>query len=82
MLCSKLEGSKATELHILSLVDDAHAAATEFLNNAVMGNGLADHGCARLSVQCYEGWQGKSTRPRNPDAQMPKRPLSDCWFIL
>jgi hypothetical protein len=39
----KLERHKATEFHILSLVDHTHAAAAEFLDNAVVRDGLADH---------------------------------------
>ncbi len=40
----ELEGDKATELHILSLVDHAHPATAEFLDDAVVRDGLADHG--------------------------------------
>src|SRR5713226_91452 len=38
----KLQGHKAVELDVLSLVDHAHAAASEFLDDAVVRDGLAD----------------------------------------
>src|SRR6266446_3970362 len=38
----ELQSDKAAELHILSFVDHTHAAATEFLNDAVVRDGLAD----------------------------------------
>ena len=39
----KLEGDEAAKLRVLSLVDDTHPAAAEFLDDAVVRNGLADH---------------------------------------
>jgi hypothetical protein len=36
--------NKAVQQRVLSLVDDTHPAATQFLDNAVMRNSLADHG--------------------------------------
>ena len=39
----ELERDKATELHILGLVDHTHPSATQLLDDAVMRNGLADH---------------------------------------
>ena len=39
----ELESYKATELHILGLVDDTHAATAEFFDDAVMRDGLVDH---------------------------------------
>ncbi len=35
---------QAAQLRVLGLVDDAHAAATELFENAVVGDCLADHG--------------------------------------
>jgi hypothetical protein len=32
------------EASVLGLVDDAHTATAELFNDAVMGDGLADHG--------------------------------------
>jgi hypothetical protein len=46
----ELEGNKATELHIFCLVDNAHAAATKFLDDAVVRDGLADHGWRRTQA--------------------------------
>ena len=39
----KLEGDKAAKVSVLGLVDDTHAAAAEFLDDAVVRDGLADH---------------------------------------
>jgi hypothetical protein len=39
----KLQGDKAIEFDILSLVDDAHPATTKLLSNVVMRDGFADH---------------------------------------
>ena len=39
----KLQGDKAMQLYVFGLVDHAHSAAAQFLDNAVMGDGLADH---------------------------------------
>jgi len=49
----ELESDKATEVSVLGLVDHTHATATEFLDDAVVRDGLADHGatpmlCGRL----------------------------------
>jgi hypothetical protein len=43
MLRQKLERDETVETSILGLVDDAHATAAEFLEDAVMRDGLADH---------------------------------------
>jgi hypothetical protein len=39
----ELQGYKAAKLHVLSLVDNAHAATAQFLDNAVVRYGLANH---------------------------------------
>ena len=39
----ELEGDKAAKLDVFGLVDHTHAAAAEFLNDAVVRDGLADH---------------------------------------
>jgi hypothetical protein len=44
LIGQELQGHEAVEFHILSLVDHTHAPATELLNDAVMGNDLANHG--------------------------------------
>ncbi len=40
----ELQGDEAVQLHVLSLVDHTHAAAAELLDDAVVRDGLADHG--------------------------------------
>ena len=40
----ELEGHEATESSVLRFVDHAHAAAAELLDDAVVGEGLADQG--------------------------------------
>ncbi|MDA1313529.1 MAG: hypothetical protein O2968_09365 [Acidobacteria bacterium] len=39
----KFQCDGAVELRVLGLVDDTHAAFTEFLGDAVVRDGLADH---------------------------------------
>ena len=39
----KLEGHRAIEPQVLGLIDNAHAAFTEFFRYTVMADGLADH---------------------------------------
>ena len=39
----ELQGDKAAQAGVLGLVDDAHAAAAELVNDSVVGDGLADH---------------------------------------
>src|SRR5207302_731233 len=48
VLGKKFEGDEAAQLDVLGLIDNTHASAAEFLNDAVMGDGLADHGSAEL----------------------------------
>ena len=40
----KLESDKAAQLGVFSFVDHTHAAAAEQFEDAVVGDGLADHG--------------------------------------
>ena len=42
----ELQGDEAAELSVLGLVDHTHPAAAELLDDAVVRNGLADHGQA------------------------------------
>src|SRR5262249_54306833 len=50
----KFEGDEAAERGVLGLVDDTHPTAAEKLNDAVMGDSLADHersGSAQLAAK-------------------------------
>src|SRR6266849_1603403 len=40
----ELKGNKTMESGVFGLVDDTHPATAEFLDDAVVRNGLADHG--------------------------------------
>ena len=42
-LRQELERDKAAEPSVLGLVNHTHAAATEFLDDAVVGDGFANH---------------------------------------
>ena len=42
-LGQEFEGHEAAKVGVLSFIDHAHAAATEFFDNAVVRDGLADH---------------------------------------
>ncbi len=44
ILRQELERDETVETSILSFVDDSHTAATKLFNDAVMRDGLADHG--------------------------------------
>ena len=44
----KLERDKPTERRVFGLVNYTHPAATELLDDAVVRNGLADHGDAAM----------------------------------
>jgi len=43
VLRQELEGHKAAEFRVLSLVDHTHAAAADLVDDFVAGKGLADH---------------------------------------
>jgi hypothetical protein len=43
LLREELQRDATAELDVLGLVDDAHAAAAELLQDPVVGDGLADH---------------------------------------
>jgi hypothetical protein len=43
----KLQGNEALEARVFRLIDHSHPAAPESLEDAVVRNGLADHGNAR-----------------------------------
>src|SRR6059036_3061974 len=44
LLGQKLQGDAAAEARVFGLVHHAHAAAPELLEDAIVGDGLADHG--------------------------------------
>ena len=39
----ELQGDGTLELGVLGLIDDTHAPATQLLQDAIVGNGLANH---------------------------------------
>ncbi|MGB9403375.1 MAG: hypothetical protein WCA98_07540 [Candidatus Acidiferrales bacterium] len=39
----KLEGNEAMKADVLGFIDDAHAAAAQFVDDAVVRDGLANH---------------------------------------
>jgi hypothetical protein len=43
MLGKELEGDNSLQLEILGLIDDAHAAFTELLEDLIMRDSLSDH---------------------------------------
>src|SRR6266478_5413794 len=43
LLRQELEGDEAMQPRVLSLIDDAHTPSTEFLDDAVVRDGLAYH---------------------------------------
>jgi hypothetical protein len=50
----KLQSYKATQPSVFGLINDTHPAAAELLDDAVMGNGLADHADAMLGALQWE----------------------------
>jgi len=59
---------ETTEVYVLSLVDDAHPATTQFLDDAVMRDGLAHHEWAQEML-----W--RAVRYVNPRASLQLRVL-------
>jgi hypothetical protein len=71
----ELESHKTTEFDILSLVDDAHAATTELLDDAVVRDGLPDHGGAQDSgCNVRDAGKGKSMQRNNAPVQPHMQP--------
>ena len=59
LLGQELEGHAAAEAAILGLVDDPHAAASQWLQRVVVGDGLADRDGARTeAVGAGHCWPG------------------------
>ena len=48
----EFEGDKAMQPSVLSFVNHAHPAAAELLDDAVVGDGLADHRTALCATIC------------------------------
>src|SRR5215472_13984955 len=76
----EFESDLAAELGVFSLIDNAHAATAQFLQDAVMGNRLADHreatcASARILGRAYERVNlGKPTHAPDVLANRPARP--------
>ncbi len=54
----EFQGDKTMEAGVLGLVNHAHASATEFLDDAVVRDGLVDHWRPGLAVDLSYGWGG------------------------
>ena len=62
----EFQRDKAAELEVLRLVNHAHAAAAQLLDDAVMRDGLTDHVCPITRRESYvRGW-GKSMKRPSP----------------
>ena len=63
LLREELEGDGPAQARVLGLVDDAHAAAAELPEDAVVGHGLPDQGRLPLpaTTRCRGGWLGQTT---------------------
>jgi hypothetical protein len=46
-----LQRNRPIELLVMGLVDDAHAATAQLFDDAVMGDGLADHVVASINQE-------------------------------
>jgi hypothetical protein len=58
----EFESDEAAEIRVFGLVDDAHAAAAQLFNDAVVRNGFADQGMApNLVVHVMDDGHPKST---------------------
>jgi len=51
-LRQKFERDKTMQTAILGFVDNAHTAAAELFDNAIVGNGLAEHWWRNLTWEC------------------------------
>ena len=78
ILGQELKSHKAVQACVLSLVDNTHAATAEFLNHAVVRNGLADHPQIPLCL-------AKNARPGLGASQRafpePASRLHQSWVI-
>jgi hypothetical protein len=55
----ELQGDKAAQTRVFSLVDNAHATATQLLDDAVVRDGLADH---QGQILRRRNWQVNESR--------------------
>ena len=55
LIGQEFDGNEAMQPRVLGLVDDTHPASAQFLDDAVVRDGLPDH-----TRQCYGGSVGKS----------------------
>ena len=66
-----------TKGFILSLIDDAHSSATQFLDDTVMRNGLADHSanlapgrCSRIVSELHSDYKPVTADQLKHSAQL------------
>jgi hypothetical protein len=71
-LGEKLESDEASEFGVFCLINHAHPAAAEFLNNSVMGYGLAEHG-----LMIVRGCKQPGQRGRDAKAKVSFDEISD-----
>ena len=57
----ELQGNKAAEFGVFGLIDHTHAAPAEFLDDAVVRDGLADH-AGSAAEDCQPGSSGLGAR--------------------
>jgi hypothetical protein len=71
----ELDGDEAMQAGVLGLIDNAHAAASQLLDNPVVRDGLADHGriCLIFAVQKYPDPSRRLPRHRNAVQTWPLR---------
>ena len=64
----EFEGNETVEFGVFGFIDDAHTTATEFFDNAIVSDGLAEHidvksygmlGRGKEQVNVEGGWHGK-----------------------
>ena len=71
----KFQCHEAFQLRVLSLVDDAHAAATKLFNNAVMRYVLADHAREESGSAVILRTRAPERKPLLGRLRVPKAPL-------
>ena len=78
----ELQRDEATKLGVLSLIDDTHPAAAQFLDDAVVGDGLPNElgDCAHWR-KCYAAIVSRSIGTRTA-AQVRKKVALHCFLEL